>query len=160
MSDTLRQQLTRAGCLGPIVGGLDGTYEQWAEHYQPHFHLIAPASARKAFETLRPLYPQTATGSAGLVIKPVTDLASGLSYCQKASWSQRVHFEDALERERSAKRRLEPEQELEWLSWQASRSLASLLFLYGARRYGHVLRRHQASATTGAQHHDHNLGTW
>ena len=69
---------------GPIVGGLDRTSQQWAEHYQPHFHLIAPASARKAFETLRPLYPQTATGSAGLVIKPVTDLASGLSYCQKA----------------------------------------------------------------------------
>ena len=143
--DTLRQQQRRASWVGPTVGSIHGTFEASTERFQPHYHLIAPAEAREAFQTLRSMYPTTATGSAGVLIKPVGNLAGALSYSLKGFWSERVPYRNALEQPRHQKRRLRPAQELEWLTWQASHALASLLFLQGVRRYGQTLRRHPST---------------
>lgn len=145
--DSVRQQLTRAGCTSPVLGAIDGTFEYSESVWLPHVHLIAPANCRPAFESCRRLYPETGTGSAGMVIKKVNDRAGIISYCLKGYWQKRVPFTAASGRTRHKKCRLDPPQELEWLRWQAAQSPTALLFLYGVRRYGQSLRRHSNPKT-------------
>jgi hypothetical protein len=139
--DRLRQQLRRCSFRGPAIGALDGTYEPDPSVYQIHVHFIASGRDMAPFARLREQCPSTSTGSAGLVIKPVTPLPGAASYCLKTYWSERVRFPGTSGRPCSKMHRLAPRQELEWLEWQGSYSPASLLFLYGLRRRGNALER-------------------
>jgi hypothetical protein len=139
--DRLRQQLRRCGFRGFAIGALDGTYEPDPGVYQIHVHFIASGRDMAPFKRLRELYPSTSTDSAGLVIKPVTDLPTAVSYCLKTYWSERVRFRGTSGRPCSKMRRLAAPQELEWLEWQGSYCPTSLLFLYRLRRGGNALER-------------------
>jgi hypothetical protein len=137
----VRKQLTRCGYDGLLIGAVDGTYESDRGEFQVHLHFIAIGGDSDALENFASLYPATATGSAGVVIKPVRagTRASAFSYCIKSFWVERVRFCGRSGKLRSQKRRLPVAQAREWLAWQADYPIASLLLLYGLRRRGDTL---------------------
>jgi hypothetical protein len=139
--DWLRQSLHRLRCKAPVIGGLDGTFEQSLGEWQLHYHLIVPCSARPMIDALRRYCRETSTGSAPVVIHdvPPEDRARMVSYCCKGFWQERIHYTGRDGKRRSSKRRLNGRQHLAWLKWRGSHDLAELLFLYGARRYGSTI---------------------
>jgi hypothetical protein len=141
LMDWLRQVLHRLGCAWCVVGGVDGTYELPAGEWQLHFHLVAPAAARPAFEEVRRYCAETPTGSAPVVIRRVADRAACATYCCKGFWWERARFVDRTGAARVAKRRLGRRRHAEWLLWRGRQGLTDLTFLYRARRQGHRLVR-------------------
>ena len=134
--DRFRQQLWRCGYRGPAIGGLHGSYEGERDEYQLHAHFIASGLDTTYLDKLRRFFPDTVTGSAGLVIKPITSRPSATTYCFKAYWPMRVRFLGRNGRMQSQERRLKPAQANEWMVWQGQREFAELMFLYGVRRRG------------------------
>jgi hypothetical protein len=142
LRDTLRQQLHRYGNLhGPIIGGIDGDYDEANSVWQPHYHLIMPASLSNQFVELKTQYlPSTRRVYRPLLVQPVGDRAAQMSYAVKSYWPRKVRYYDQHQRKRTIHRRLKPAMHADWLVWRSQFDIPEFCFLAGVRRYGGSLR--------------------
>ena len=143
LKDMLRQQLRRAGVGDQIVaGGIDGDYDEAYGLWQPHFHLIAPASARPLFKALRRrFYAKSDRVYRPMLPQQLKNPAKQISYCVKSFWPQMVRYFDNAGKKRRDPRRLDEPLHVEWLMWRSRIPMVDLVFLHGVRRYGCELRR-------------------
>ncbi len=143
----LRQQLRRTGAGGQIiVGGIDGEYDEMHQLWQPHFHLIAPASLKPTFDELRDrFYPSSGRVHRPVLKQPVNDAARQVSYCVKSYWLQKLRYFDDAGKKRTTRRRLDNGLHVDWLAWRDQFPLADFIFLHGVRRYGGELQKPRCS---------------
>jgi hypothetical protein len=136
LGDALRQQLARLEIEGPIVGGIDGEFDQARGVWQPHPHLIAPSDLRGDMAELRKrFYPQ-----APNVYRPVTSVKVRnrpklFSYVHKSYWPERARWQTREDAKRSQDHRLQEARHVEWLLWRDQFELTDFLFLRGVRRH-------------------------
>jgi hypothetical protein len=142
LRDALRQQLHRIGRNpGPIVGGIDGDYDELDSVWQPHYHLIVPAQLSTLFVELKTRhFPKTRAIYRPLLVQTVGNRAVQMSYVIKAYWPRKIRYRDCDQRKRAVHRRLKSAMHAEWLVWRSQFAITEFCFLAGVRRYGGSLR--------------------
>jgi hypothetical protein len=130
-----RQQLRRCNIKGPIIGGIDGEYDEDRKLYQPHFHLIYLESQSAEIQQLAARhYPGGGEIYRGCVAKLIKEnLADTISYTIKGYWPQKSRY--AGNRRRTGKR-LDSKLHIEWLRWRSRFGLGEFSVFYQLRRYG------------------------
>jgi hypothetical protein len=150
LQDALRQQLSRAGIAGPIVGGIDGEYDEGRGVWQPHPHLIIPATLnRDIWKLARRSYPRAPGVYKPALPRRVKHRPEAFSYVYKSYWPERVWWQTSDGSAKSRHRRLGEERHVEWLLWRDQFELTDFLFLRGVRRRGCRL---ELTATTERPH--------
>jgi len=138
LNNALRQQLSRTGISGPIVGGIDGEFDLSRGVYQPHHHLAGPADIKPEMETLgSQYYPQTPGVYRPTYSSEVRNRPDLFSYCFKSYWPERPRWQtNKGDKRRGRPQRLHKTRHVEWLLWRAQFSLTDFVFLAGVRRRG------------------------
>jgi hypothetical protein len=130
-----RQQLRRGDIQGPIIGGIDGEYDEDRELYQPHFHLICLESQSAEIQQLAARhYPRGDAVYRGCMVNPIKEnLADTIAYTIKGYWLQKSRY---IGNRRRNSKRLDPKLHMEWLVWRSQFSLGEFSVFYQLRRYG------------------------
>lgn len=136
LEDRFRQQLTRLGITGPIIGWLDLDFDEERQVWQPHYHFIAPASARTELNALRRFYNRTDRVPIPLKLEAVKDRPWQISYCMKGYAARTLRYKCSSGRPFRDHTRPRGECFPEWLRWAAGYHFSEFLFLYRVRRYG------------------------